>query len=140
MFGIEENIPIYGMLYNYAAVSGSTSANTTTNLCPVGWRVPTQGDFITLQTTLGGSSVAGGAIKYPGLEYWDTPSDGINSSGFNSLGGGARVNNLFSSFLELAYYWTTTPSFGGFNSRLTNEFTITTTNQAFGLSARCIKN
>ena len=89
------NGAIYGKLYNwYAArtlqydIDAYNAANPST---PWGYRVPTQTDFITLQTTLGGSAVAGGKMKKEGLNYWTTPNTGAdNSSGYTAIGGGWR--------------------------------------------------
>lgn len=74
----------YGRLYNFPAISNADFA-------PVGWHVPTQTEFETLITELGGSLVAGGAMKETGLAYWDTPNTGAtNTSGLNCLGNGVR--------------------------------------------------
>jgi len=89
------NGAIYGKLYNwYAArtlqydIDAYNAANPST---PWGWRVPTQADFTAIQTTLGGSTVAGGKMKKEGLSYWNTPNAGAdNSIGFTSLPGGLR--------------------------------------------------
>jgi len=109
---------IYGKLYNwYAArtlqydIDAYNAANPST---PWGWRVPTQADFTTLQTTLGGSTVAGGKMKKEGLSYWGTPNTGAdNSSGFTALSAGRRVYTD-GSFAQLAtaacFFSTTNPS------------------------------
>ena len=89
---------VYGKLYNWYAVKllqldidAYNLANPTT---PWGYRVPTQADFTTLQTTLGGASVAGGKMKKEGLNYWLTPNTGAdNGSGFSALGSGFRSEN-----------------------------------------------
>ncbi len=76
----------YGALYNWYAVS-------TGNLCPIGWRVPTEPDWIILENYLGGSSIAGGKIKETGTEHWTSPNTGAdNISGFTALPAGYRDN------------------------------------------------
>lgn len=73
----------YGALYNWYAV------NDNRNLCPVGWHVPSDAEWTTLTTYLGGISVAGGKMKAAIL--WDSPNAGAtNSSGFSGLPGGSR--------------------------------------------------
>lgn len=108
-----DNGAIYGKLYNWFAVKllqmdidYYNAANPTQQW---GWRVPTQADFNTLVTTLGGASVAGGKLKKEGLTYWSNPNTGAsNVSGFSAIGGGQRFedgtfNNLnqYGSFYDL---------------------------------------
>jgi uncharacterized protein (TIGR02145 family) len=80
------NDPIYGKLYNWYTTLGDT-------LCPTGWGVPTDAEWTTLTTYLGGSDVAGSKMKTIGNGYWNDPNTGaINSSGFSVLPGGYRSN------------------------------------------------
>ena len=68
----------YGALYNCYAVE-------TGKLCPEGWRVPSDEDWIALESSLGGASRAGGAMKEAGLEHWKTPNaQASNESGFSA--------------------------------------------------------
>lgn len=74
----------YGGLYNlYAVMTGK--------LCPTGWHVPTNDDWNTLGTYLGGTAVAGGKMKETGTTHWLSPNVGAtNESGFNGLATGYR--------------------------------------------------
>ena len=93
-YSIYNNDPIndrlFGKLYNYFSVSDSRG------LCPTGWHIPTEGEWITLEDYVGGSGVAGDALKsiatYPlALEGWMPPNTGAtNAVGFTALGGGTR--------------------------------------------------
>jgi len=106
---------IYGKLYNwYAAktfqndIDAFNAANPTT---PWGWKVPAQADWTTLQTTLGGSTVAGGKIKKEGLTYWTTPNTGAdNSSGFSAIPNGYRnaATGVVTGMGLYSEFWTTT--------------------------------
>ena len=72
----------YGALYNWYAVN-------TYKLCPVGWHVPSNAEWSTLETYLGGSNVAGGKLKETGTLHWNSPNSGAtNESGFTALGSG----------------------------------------------------
>ena len=54
---------VYGNLYNWYAVDDSR------DVCPEGWHVPTDEEWIVLTDYLGGESVAGGKMKETGLEH-----------------------------------------------------------------------
>jgi uncharacterized protein (TIGR02145 family) len=88
------NGAVYGKLYNWYAVAGihDTDLNTPNKtLAPTGWQVPTDAEWTTLITYLGGESVAGGTMKLTGTTLWASPNAGAtNSSGFTSLPGGYR--------------------------------------------------
>ena len=75
----------YGLLYNWWA------ATDARNICSVGWHVPTKVELETLQTYLGGTTVAGGKLKETTYIYWNAPNEGAtNEVGFNGRGGGQR--------------------------------------------------
>ena len=90
----------YGKLYNFYAVF-------TGKLAPVGWHVPTDAEWTTLITYLGGESVAGDKMKSTS-SLWP-PFLGIvntNSSGFTGLPGGYRLlNGLFDNIDINGYIW-----------------------------------
>jgi uncharacterized protein (TIGR02145 family) len=68
----------YGCFYNSYAITDSL------NICPVGWHVPSDADWTTLETYLGGSSIAGGKLK--STTGWYSPNTGAtNESGFSAL-------------------------------------------------------
>jgi uncharacterized protein (TIGR02145 family) len=95
----------YGKLYNwYACVDAR-------QLCPVGWHVPSNEEWIQLRVSIGNDVyTAGGKLKSIGTYYWNSPNVGaVNESGFSSLPAGAR--EYFGGFLYLGYssnYWTGT--------------------------------
>jgi uncharacterized protein (TIGR02145 family) len=82
---------IYGGLYNWFTVVDSR------NLCPMGWHIPSDDEWTTLTTFLGGESVAGGKMKETGTIHWNSPNtDATNESGFTGLPSGFR--NYFGDF------------------------------------------
>jgi uncharacterized protein (TIGR02145 family) len=94
----------YGKLYNWYAV------NDPRGLAPEGWHVPSDFEWTTLGTCLGGDDVAGGLIKEIDTTHWSTPNTGAtNVSGFTALPGGLRtINGTFNSIGLFAYWWSST--------------------------------
>jgi len=79
------NSIIYGKLYNWYAINDSRS------IAPMGWHVPTDVEWTTLITYLGGESIAGGKLKETGIIHWETPNgDATNTSIFTGLPGGGQ--------------------------------------------------
>jgi uncharacterized protein (TIGR02145 family) len=128
------NLADKGRLYNSWAVVDSRG------LCPSGWHVPRSDEYAELINFLGGSSIAGTALK---ASPADSPNwDGDNASGFSGLLGGFIYAQGYSSFSFDAYgeFWTTTntdyvrlasgSSAAWTNSGMSNE----------GRSVRCLKD
>jgi uncharacterized protein (TIGR02145 family) len=136
----------YGKLYNWYAVADSR------NLCPTGWHVPTDAEWETLTSFLGGLAVAGGKMKSTGLQYWfslggccSIPA-ATNESGFSGLPGGSRYNNgTFYDIMEDGYWWSSTEDntdsawsrFLFFGSGSVDFFNV---NKEEGLSVRCLRD
>lgn len=133
------NNTTYGKLYNWFAVN-------TGKLAPAGWHVPTDAEWTTLTTYLGGNSIAGDKMKATTL--W-TPYTGItntNSSGFTALPASVRTPSYpFSGLGLYAYYWSSTEE-NTVNSRdheMTFGFSRCVSNyndKRSGFSIRCVKN
>ncbi|MBV5313662.1 MAG: hypothetical protein JZU47_10225 [Prolixibacteraceae bacterium] len=89
----------YGTLYNWYAVN-------TNRLCPAGWHVPTDSEWTTLTTYIGGESVAGGKLKGTGTTHWLTPNTGAtNEVGFTALPAGYRGSNGTFYYIGYGGYW-----------------------------------
>ncbi len=123
---------IYGCFYNGFAVGD------TRILAPLGWHCPSQTEFNTLSSALGGS---GGAIKDPCCTLWTTPNTGANnSSGFSGLPLGFR--SYYGSYMYFAtksIYWGTGERIMWVNN---NDAVLNTGASAlqYGQSVRCIKD
>jgi len=122
------NEAIYGKLYNWYAVAGihDNDPNTTNKiLAPLGWHVPSDSEWTTLTTSLGGLTVAGGKMKSTGTSLWLSPNTGAtNSSGFTGLPIGLRsTNGTFNFIGGFGYWWSSSESTSSFAwvSFLTNE-------------------
>lgn len=95
----------YGALYNWYAVN-------TAKLCPAGWHVPSDAEWTTLTTYLGGEDIAGGKMKETGTTHWEFPNTGAtNGSGFSALPGAYRFyNGYFNDVGYTGYWWSATES------------------------------
>jgi uncharacterized protein (TIGR02145 family) len=97
----------YGKLYNWYTVADSR------NVCPTGWHVPSDTEWITLINYLdpnanGGDNfnTAGGKMKSAGTQYWLSPNtDATNESGFSGQPGGARNGGGTFEFMGYNGLW-----------------------------------
>jgi uncharacterized protein (TIGR02145 family) len=146
------NLTKYGYLYNWYAAKGISTtgtilANDTLNICPSGWHVPTDAEWTTLTTELGGESVAGGKMKSIGTYYWSSQSfDTDNSSGFSALPGGFRLTDgSFNNLRNSAAFWRSTEidANSAWSSRLDYN-SINVSRESYqksrGACIRCIKD
>ena len=94
----------YGRLYNWYAVDDARG------LCPSGWHVPSDGEWMVLTDHLGSDAVAGGQMK---TTYgWRDGGNGTNSSGFSGLPGGGRADDgNFYGAGHLGHWWSSSPNF-----------------------------
>ena len=90
------NDGVFGLLYNWYAVDDARG------LCPSGWSVPTDGEWMTMEMSLGMSEAEANGTWWRGtnqgsqmkLDYgWSIGGNGTNSSGFSGLPGGYRESN-----------------------------------------------
>jgi len=95
-----ENKDIYGALYNWYAVN-------TKKLCPVGWHVPEDKEWIILNTFLGDPDVAGNKLKESGTKHWKNSfTYSPDELGFTALPGGIRIySGIFPDFAESYTVW-----------------------------------
>ena len=107
------NVEVYGRLYNWFAVDDARG------LCPSGWNVPTDGEWITMEVFLGMSEAEANGTSWRGTdqgtqmkkaEGWFDGGNGTNSSGLSGLPGGHRHDNdgnfLFAG--NKGYWWSST--------------------------------
>ena len=133
------NGPIYGRLYTWDAARAAV---------PAGWHLPTDVEWTTLTTYLGGTSVAGGKMKETGTAHWNSPNTGAtNESGFTALAGGFRAGGsspFYDCLLTSGYFWSNTEN-GSYvyNRTLSNNndnVCRVSTNKDNCFSVRCVKN
>ena len=135
------NGTVYGKLYNWYAV------NDPRGLAPAGWHVPTDAEWTTLSTCLGGDVVAGGAMKEIGITHWSSPNTGAtNNSGFTGLPGGFRNNVIFYIVGTEGNWWSATEfnSSNAWSRSLDyfygNIYRYSGYDKLYGFSVRCLKD
>ncbi len=143
------NGTIYGKLYNWYAVAGihDTDPNTPNKiLAPTGYHIPSDEEWTTLTTCLGGESVAGGKMKETGTAHWISPNtDATNSSGFTGLPGGYRDYNGAKENIGYYGYWWSSSVFGTASAwyrilhNNNDDVYRGDNNKRLGVSVRCLK-
>lgn len=138
---VTANGTVYGKLYNWYAV------NDPRGLAPAGYHIPSDAEWTTLSTGLGGDLVAGDAMKETGTAHWTTPNTGAtNISGFTALpGGGRNGDGTFEHIGNYGFWWSATESNTYFAGTLHlfsgNGFISMVTNfKQLGFSVRCLKD
>ena len=133
----------YGNLYNWYAVADNRG------ICPTGWHVPSDAEWTTLTTYLGGEIVAGGKMKSTGTAYWKYVNTGAtNESGFSALPGGFRNNDgSFDIIRNYVFFWSATEydiSYAWIRSLYYNNGYVYRNSSSFfksvGASVRCLKD
>ncbi|MCC5921554.1 MAG: hypothetical protein LAT68_14115 [Cyclobacteriaceae bacterium] len=134
-----DNYEKYGVIYNWPAVNSG-------NICPSGWRVPTNAEWTALTDYLGGASEAGNKLK--STSGWYENGNGIDLYGFAALpsSGLSSDGEFFELSSKWGYWWSATWStswaawsrnMNSFGNRVgSGEFT----RRESGQCVRCIKN
>jgi len=135
------NAAIYGKLYNWYA------ATDARNIAPTGWHVPSDAEWTTLTTFLGGESVAGGKLKETGTSHWSSPNTGAtNETGFTAFPGGYRFSSgTFSNVGNNGNWWSSAEysSSYAWHWRMfydTSSVYRDYCSKQFGFSVRCVRD
>ena len=136
----------YGALYNFQAVQQWA-------VCPTGWHVPSDEDWMGLELTLGILADSLDVVGYRGCNIGDQLKseslwNGTNQSGMNMLPGGGTVDSGEFVFLEeRGWFWSSTEApqqAAWFRQLESNQNGIYRAhwnqNQEGGKSIRCIKD
>jgi uncharacterized protein (TIGR02145 family) len=135
---------VYGKLYNWFAVTDSR------NIAPTGWHVPTDAEWTTLTTYLGGESVAGGKLKEAGTSHWASPNTGAtNETGFTALPCGYRLDTTgtVADTSHLSNFWSSSENIGSYNAAWFKSITYNTgalirsySDKRSGYTVRCVRD
>jgi uncharacterized protein (TIGR02145 family) len=146
------NDSIYGKLYNWYATVDSRG------LCPDGWHVPSDCDWMYLEGSIGMPVTQqdstghrgineGGSMK--AIQQWTTPNVGAtNFSGFSALPGGYFLTfGVFYGIGDFGGYWSTTDNWLNLNNAWYRNLSFGgagvdryTLEKLSGMSVRCIKD
>ena len=162
----ENNISIYGYLYNWAAVMHGASASTANpsgvqGICPTGWHVPSDAEWTQLTNYVSsqseyvcGSNNVSIAKSLAATTGWQSSSNACsvgnvqsnnNATGFSVVpAGNYYSNNAYGAFGYYAHFWNTTEYgsnasirfFGCYNT----DVVINRDNKYVGYSVRCLKD
>ncbi|MCQ2089567.1 MAG: fibrobacter succinogenes major paralogous domain-containing protein [Fibrobacter sp.] len=164
------NCEKYGRLYTWSAVMDSAaqfSVNAGTRcgygktctpnsphrgICPEGWHVPTNEEYSTLYTYIGGSSTAGSLLKSTSgwNDYNGMSGNGSDKYGFSVLPAGYRYNGgnynggNFYGEGSYAYMWSASEFNNGYACYQTFNYSYNGVGQdgdkERGFSVRCLKD
>lgn len=162
------NAGTYGALYNWTAAMNSAESSELTpsnvrGVCPTGWHLPSDGEWIILEMELGMSYDEAWLVGWRGTNEgsklktkkgWYSNGNGTNSSGFSALPAGIRSGNgLFSDVGKTTHFWTSTEYLNittyAFNRNLDYNHSGVGWFRAshyygfpkeFGFSVRCVKD
>jgi uncharacterized protein (TIGR02145 family) len=146
---LESNCNVYGGLYHWDEAMQYSTTTGVQGICPPSWHLPSNLEWGTLKTFLGGESIAGGKMKETGTAHWLSPNTGAtNSSGFTALGGGYSMwfptDSWFSDIKINAYFvtgglvYSTIIAYGCYY--YTGELIGMDASNDYGFSVRCIKD
>ena len=147
------NCDIYGGLYQWDEMMQYETQEGTQGICPVGWHIPSDDEWKTLEMHLGMSQAQADGTSWRGTDEGDklkTAGDcfgGVNCgvSNFEGLLAGYRnASGSFHNLGSLANLWSSSESgsnawrrsLGSGNSTVYR----TTHSQAYGFSVRCVKD
>jgi uncharacterized protein (TIGR02145 family) len=137
----DDNGTKYGKLYNWFAV------NDPRGLAPEGFHIPSDKEWKTLTTNLGGDTAAGGKKKETGTALSNSSNqNATNSIGFTALPGGySDLGGAFDGIGNDGYWWSSSENdMADAWSRILIYSNVTPKRSSFnkknGFSVRCLRD
>ena len=132
-----------GFVYQWFAAMNGTTAERSQGICPTGWHIPSDCEWMFLENNLGMSIAKQKATGWRGTEGTKLKENG--SSNFEGLLAGYRnAIGTFTSRGTNAVYWSSSPSGSDAYSRTLTSGHATvyrdTDDKAFAWSVRCLKD
>lgn len=140
--GNESNANSFGRLYTWFTITDNRK------VCPSGWHIPSNSEWETLVSFLGGEYVAGFKLMEISNLYWINNERANNGSGFTASAGGERyINGTFDGMLSYGQWWSSSDNLTSGDWGLCREIHYWDSvvspiplHKACGLSIRCIKD
>ena len=125
----------------YGKTCGLTG--TVKGICPTGWHLPSQAEWETLITAVGGKFTAGKALK--SQSGWSYNGNGTDAFGFAALPAGfMQCNGCFDNNGRDAHFWSSTEdgSYGAYSMKLhdSDDAFGSGDYKNYGNSVRCLKD
>jgi uncharacterized protein (TIGR02145 family) len=139
----DSSCTVYGGLYQWDEAMQYVTTEGVKGICPTGWHLPTNGEWTTLTTYLGGESIAGGKMKETGTTHWLPPNtDATNSSGFTALSGGTHGGQGYFAYLySNAFFLSSNAGMGYWDLYYNNQnLNLINTYVGDSFSVRCVKD
>jgi len=142
----ESNCNAFGGLYQWNEMMQYETNNGCQGICPSGWHIPTDQEYQTLSTFLGGGTVSGMKKKAACNQFCYYYPYSSNSSGFSALAGGVcDYTGLFYEQGNEGIFWSSTQNgttdgwAWGCTCGSNYEYRLTMV-KLIGFSVRCMKN
>ncbi|MCQ2102017.1 MAG: fibrobacter succinogenes major paralogous domain-containing protein [Fibrobacter sp.] len=148
-----ENCEKYGRLYTWEVAMNNAAcaygkkcspSGVQQGICPEGWHLPSNSDWSTLWTAVGGTSTAGTKLK--STSGWDSNGNGADNYGFSVLPAGDRDNDgSFSYQGSNANFWSSSEydSVNAWNWSFYGSLAYVgqgSNSKDYGFSVRCLKD
>jgi uncharacterized protein (TIGR02145 family) len=148
-----ENFGNYGVLYNWpAAMAGATSSSSNPSgvqgVCPDGWHLPSEAEWVQLTTFVGANAAS--KLKETGTDFWNESIGVTNEYGFSARGGGSRqpISSVPAGFYNLRIngHWMTstqateTDMIAAWMQANSSTGGYQTASKEYGGSVRCVKD
>jgi uncharacterized protein (TIGR02145 family) len=101
----------YGRLYHWSSVMAGAASSVSVpsgvkGICPTGWHVPSEREWLKLTDTLMTGDSSG--ILLQSLHSWETSGNGLDRFGFRILAAGGNGGNDFTPLGQKGAFWTAT--------------------------------
>lgn len=110
----------YGNLYTYESIMAAGK-----DVCPTGYRMPTEAEWVNLLSKYGGPAFAGAKMKEPGTFHWDIEAAGITNDAQTGIipAGLVKADGSSINLGKNAYIWTVTESSDNPDYAIAYQFT-----------------